>query len=52
MVRSRHVCQTRRTVFATPARSGYVTEGIEWLTLVHEVTDAGRLVVLLTVIYR
>jgi len=34
-----------------PAGSGYLTEGIEWVDAA-EVTNAGRLVVLMTVIYR
>jgi len=34
-----------------PAGSGYLTEGIEWVDTA-EITDAGTLVVLLTVIYR
>ena len=34
-----------------PTASDYLTEGIEWVDTA-EVTDAGRLVVLLTVIYR
>jgi len=38
-----------RNTSATPAGSGFLTEGIE-LVDTAEVTDAGRLVVLLTVI--
>jgi len=30
-----------------PAGSGYLTEGIEWVVIA-EITDAGKLVVLLT----
>ena len=35
------------TMQAMPAGSGYLTEGIEWVVIA-EITDAGKLVVLLT----